>query len=398
MSTMTSTPQSTDRPGRAASSTTGGGDSVLRSDDSVLRSAVRAGLVTAWELAEGLVELRGTALLLHGRPIAYAVGAAGSGRGAAGAAPGSGAGAAGERALADHEPVCLRLLAETGLVAEVHGDGTGEVVWASAISGESLTTVRGTMADLAEICQRWGAALAALHRTDLPGPGLRHARSPERAPSGAAGPATVVPGATVPEAPRPWLLDPDRPPRTDCPPAAGGARAYVLRTLRGDRGLRDAAARLADRWTNENWIHGDLTAQTVLVRHAPELQVRFVDLRGAGRGDPGWDLAGALETVAELTSGPQAPWRSASGDCLADYLMRGYRRSGGTASVEGATRALRMVARAWSLAEAVDARSAHAASLHPAAGQAAAAARLTERLALARELAARSARRGPVAA
>ncbi|GAA3694258.1 hypothetical protein GCM10022204_07590 [Microlunatus aurantiacus] len=361
MSTMTSTPQTSDRPGNA-------GPSTRQGDGGVLAGAVRAGLVTARELADGVVELRGSALLLHGRPIGYA-------RGAASAAGGS---AAGERRPPSHEPTCLRLLAETGLVAEVHGDGTGEVVWTSAIPGESLTATRGTMADLAEVCQGWGAAIANLHGTGF-----------SRATDG---------GTAAPEAPRPWVLDPDRPPRTARPPAPGSARAYVLRILRGDRGLRRAAARVADRWTVDHWIHGDLTGARVLVRRGPELQVRFVDLRESGRGDQGWDLAGALETVAELTAGPRAPWGSASGACLADYLMQGYRRSGGAASVDGSTRALRMVARAWSLADDVDARSGHPASLHPAAGHWSEASRLTERLALARELAARSARGGLVAA
>ena len=241
--------------------------------------------------------------------------------------------------------------------------------------GETLTAVRGTMADLAEICQRWGAALATVHTA-----------------------AASSTGGTAPEAPRPWLLEPDRAPRWTSPPASGSARAFVLHTLRGDRALRWAAARLADRWTADHWIHGDLTGERVLVRRDPELQVRFVDLRYAGLGDPGWDLAGALETVAELTTGPRAPWGSASGACLSDYLLLGYRRVGGAAVVDGATRAMRIVARSWELAGEVDARGSHPATLHPAAGHPIAATRLTERLALARELAARSARTGLVAA
>ena len=373
---MESSAQTTDRPTAASS--------VTDQDGSLLRSAVRAGLVTGLELSEGAVGLRGAALLLHGRPIAYARGLAPSG---------PGAGAAGERAVPDREAVCLRLLEGTGLVPELVGDGSGPVVWTSAISGESLTGVRGTMADLAEICQRWGAALATLHGTAPDGDGRRGAGWSATGSAGVTGA-----GLTAPEAPRPWVLDPDRPPRTDRPPAPGSARAYVLRVLRGDRGLRRAGARVADRWTSDHWIHGDLTGEKVLVRRGPELQVRFVDLRGAGRGDQGWDLAGALDTVAELTAGPRAPWGSASGTCLADYLMQGYRRSGGAATVDGSTRALRMVARAWSSAADLDARSGHPASLHPAAGHWTEAGRLTERLVLARELAARSARFGPVAA
>ena len=90
MSTMTSTLH-TDGP-------LGSGTSGATERDDLLLSAVRTGLVTAREAAEGEVELRGAALLLHGRPIAYAGGAAvGVGRaGGVGGALGRG-GAAGER-------------------------------------------------------------------------------------------------------------------------------------------------------------------------------------------------------------------------------------------------------------------------------------------------------------
>jgi hypothetical protein len=56
------------------------------------------------------------------------------------------------------------------------------------------------------------------------------------------------------------------------------------------------------------------------------------------------------------------------------------------------------VARCWDLAAEMDARSAHPATLHPASGHPATATRLTERLAQARALAARSAHTGLVAA
>ena len=116
---MTSTPHTTDESlGSDPSSGTG--------QDHLLHAAERTGLVTAREVAEGEVELRGSALLLHGRPIAYAGGAAvGVGRG----------GAAGERRAPNHAVACLQGLAETGLVPLVHGDGGGEVVWTAAIRG-----------------------------------------------------------------------------------------------------------------------------------------------------------------------------------------------------------------------------------------------------------------------
>jgi hypothetical protein len=121
-----------------------------------------------------------------------------------------------------------------------------------------------------------------------------------------------------------------------------------------------------------------------------------VDLRDGGLGDASWDLAGALETIAELTSGRRAAWGSSSASCLSEYLLQGYRRAGGSALADSGTRALRIVARAWQDAELLDARVAH--SMHPAAAQPDAASRITERLAQARELAVRSARPGLVAA
>jgi hypothetical protein len=56
------------------------------------------------------------------------------------------------------------------------------------------------------------------------------------------------------------------------------------------------------------------------------------------------------------------------------------------------------VTRAWEQAARLDARSAHPASMHPAAGRPDEASTLTARLGSARELAARSARTGLAAA
>ena len=347
---MTSTPWTTDLPADTRP------DTSPRPDATLLVSAVRAGLITAREVAERAVELRGSVLVLHGQPIAYA----------------RSHGVSGARDAADRERRVLRLLADTGLVPELCG--RDDVIWTAAVRGERLGAVGGTMAELAEICQRWGAAIATLHLT------------------------RIAAASEPPVAPRPWVLDPDRLPRTMRQAPAGSARAFVLRTVRGDRGLQRTVGRVAERWSADHWTHGDLTEDRIRVQHAPELRVRFVDLRSGGLGDPGWDLAGALETVSELTAGPRAPWGTANAACLTDFLLLGYRRAGGSASVEAGTRALRIVARAWEQAALLDARTAHPASMHPAAGRPDEATLLTERLGLARELAARCARTGLAAA
>ncbi len=322
----------------------------------LLASAVSAGLIHVREVADGAVELRGSALLLHGQPIAFARPLVVDG---------------GSEAV-NRELRSLRLLADTGLVPQVIGGH--EVSWTAAVRGDRLSEVDQTMAELAGTCQRWGAAIATLHLT------------------------RIVAASEPPVAPRPWVLDPDRLPRSIRQAPAGSARAFVLQTLRSDRGLRRTVQRVADRWTADHWIHGDLTEDRVRVQHHPDLQVRFVDLRTGGLGDPGWDLAGALETVAELTAGPRAPWGSASTACLSDFVLQGYRRAGGSASVDSGVRALRILTRSWDQAALLDARACHPASMHPAAGRPAEATRLSERLASARELAARSARTGLLAA
>lgn len=318
----------------------------------LLASALAAGLVTVREAGEGAVTVRGAVLQLHGRAIAYAR----------------------ISEAANRELRCLRLLADTGVVPEVLRSGAGDVVWTEAVRGTRLGELTGTMAELADACQAWGAALAALHLT------------------------RIEAGSEPPVSPRPWVLDPDRLPASMRQAPAGSARAHVLRTLRVDRGLLRTTTRVADRWSADHWVHADLTADRVLVQQLPDLRVRFVDLRGSGLGDPAWDLAGALDTISGLTTGSRAPWGPASGSCLSDYLLQGYRRAGGTAVVDAGTRALRLLARAWDAAVALDARAGHPASMHPAAGHPAEATRLAERLTQACELAARSARPGLVAA
>ncbi|MFT4167439.1 MAG: phosphotransferase [Microlunatus sp.] len=328
---------------------------MITTDADLIRSAVTTGLITDREIASGSVAVEGSRLRLYGRTIAYARHAPGW------------AGAA------HREAACLRALAGSGLVPE-SVSGSGDVGWLLALPGARLSEVHGTMAELADICQAWGSAVAALHRCGIPA------------------------GAEAPAAPRPWVLDPERLPRSMRRLPAASARAFVLRTLTGDRGLRCTIDRVADHWTADHWIHGELSADRVLVQQTPEVRVRFVNLDAGGLGDPAWDLAGAVETIAELTGGSRAPWRGVSEVCLRDYLLQGYRRAGGPAVVTAGTRALRIVARAWQAAAGLDQRAGHPATMHPAAGHADEAARLTRRLVLARELAERSARPGLVAA
>ena len=321
----------------------------------LIRSGLAAGLITHHEVVAGSVAVEGSRLMLHGRTIAYA------------------RSASGWTGAAHREAVCLRALAGSGLVPEL-ALGSGGVDWMLAVPGVQLSGLRGTMAELADVCQAWGSAVAALHRCAIPA------------------------DYQAPVAPRPWVLDPERLPRSMRRLPAASARAFVLRTLTGDRGLRRTIDRVADHWTTGHWTHGDLSSDRVLVHRAPEVRVRFVELAAGGLGDPGWDLAGAVETIAELAGGSRAPWGSASEVCLRDYLLQGYRRAGGPAVVTAGARALRIVGRAWQLAAVLDQRAGHPGTMHPAAGHANQATRLTRQLELARNLAERSARPGLVAA
>jgi hypothetical protein len=88
----------------------------------------------------------------------------------------------------------------------------------------------------------------------------------------------------------------------------------------------------------------------------PGLQVRFVGFGRSGLGDPGWDLAGCLETIAVLvgptTSDAAACARSHAQEALlAEYFMHAYRRAGGPGRVQPAMQAVHALSSAWRTAQ-----------------------------------------------
>jgi aminoglycoside phosphotransferase (APT) family kinase protein len=190
------------------------------------------------------------------------------------------------------------------------------VAQAGPFGGADLVQQRGTLAELAQICQTWGAAIAALHTTPTHGPSA----------------SLVV---------RPWVINPERRTRPMRGAVPGVEYAAVLRAFESSCELRVAAREVDERWTELHWIHGDLTATNVIVEHQPTLRVSIIDPSGVGLGDPAWDLAAAVDMIAWLS--PR--WRAVP-QPLVDYLLLGYRRAGGPGRLYPAIQAVRALATA----------------------------------------------------
>jgi aminoglycoside phosphotransferase (APT) family kinase protein len=195
------------------------------------------------------------------------------------------------------------------------------VAQAGSFGGADLVQQRGTVAELAQICQTWGATLAAFHTTATHGP-------------------------SAPLAARPWVINPEHRPASMGATSTrtvltGLGYAAVLRTYESSYELRIAAREVDERWTELHWIHGNLTATNVLVEQQPALGVSFIDPHGVGLGDPAWDLAAAVHMIAWL-----APRWGATPQPLTDYLILGYRRAGGPGHLYPAMQAVQALATA----------------------------------------------------
>lgn len=266
-------------------------------DGSLLRQAADLGLVTAAELAAGAVAVRpvvGSAqvrsLNVRGRPLAYL------------RAP------AGPAAESRHSDVLAGLV---GLdLAPALLATTDDGSWLGVVPGTALGSQSRGAADLVQVCQAWGQALARLHRS-----------RPSRPAQGMA--------------PRPALLAGDA---TEATRQArrGSAWALVRTALQTDYALRAAAEAAAGSWWGESPTHNNLRSEHVLVEVSPVLRVRFVGFGSAGLGDPAWDLATALDNLAELAK----PW-GVREELLADFLLHGYRRADGPGRVSPALQAVR---------------------------------------------------------
>ena len=176
------------------------------------------------------------------------------------------------------------------------------VAQAAPFGGADLAQQRGTVAELAQICQTWGATLAALHTTATHGPSAPLAVrpwviNPEHRPAsmgpGSMGPGSMSPGSMSPSSMSPSSMSTAS--TRSVLPSLG--YAAVLRAYESSYELRAAAREVDERWTELHWIHGNLTATNVLVEHQPALRVSFIDPCGVGLGDPAWDLAAAVDMI-----------------------------------------------------------------------------------------------------
>gem|GEM_PF-1766329 len=192
---------------------------------------------------------------------------------------------------------------------------------AGQFGAADLVQQRGTVAELAQVCQALGAAIATLH-------------------------TTATRGSSAPLAPRPWVINPEHRTASMRRVQTGLGRAAVLNAYRCSSDLRAAAREVNERWTELHWIHGNLIATNVLVEHQPALRVSFTDLEGMGLGDPAWDLASAVDMIILLS----AHWR-AMPQPLVEYLLLGYRRAGGLGRLYPAIQAVRALATAELVAD-----------------------------------------------
>jgi hypothetical protein len=228
--------------------------------------------------------------------------------------------------LLNRERCALTWLPDHDLGPRLLGDQPADALWVTVLRGRSLPELDATITELAEVCDAWGLAVATLHQLSTSRPG-------------------------VPQAPRPWLLDPDRRARAlSRAPRESGQRA-VLTAVEDDPGLRAACRLLSARWSDRHWVHGSISAPNVRVEVGPPVRVRFANFENAGLGDPAWDLASAVDTITGLAPS----WRTPA-EPLVDYLLRGYRRGGGPAILHPAVQAVTALATAWQL-PAADPRS-----------------------------------------
>ncbi len=304
----------------------------MRTAPGLVVDAIAAGLLDPAAVLDGLVVVlpRSRSNVVHRidvdtRPVAYV-----KQRGAASLLDGDEAVANEARALD-----LLRSLPCVPRRIAVECPGS---VWVAPAEGRELWSVADDTASLRAAGRAVGRALANLHL------------APVDAGGGAA-----------PVAPEPWALRPDHLPPSMRGGDPGSAGVAVLDVAaEPDVGL--ALALAASGWRRSHWIHGDLAASNVLVAESvvdqdadaepdadpglgePARRVTFIDLEGAGLGDPDWDLVTVVASVRDAWVGTPAA------DDAADALVAEYVRCGGPGRLDHALGCVRSLMTAWQCA------------------------------------------------
>ena len=118
----------------------------------------------------------------------------------------------------------------------------------------------------------------------------------------------VSPAFAEPDLPGrlPWVMESLEAPPPTVVAENAGARG-LADAVRSDEALRDGMARLRRAWRRDAVIHGDVRFDNALVEHEPpsgRLRAVLVDWEHLDRGDPGWDVAGALADAIAVEAVP----------------------------------------------------------------------------------------------
>lgn len=183
-------------------------------------------------------------------------------------------------------------------------------VWVQAMPGRPLAEIPCGGAEFDTACRSLAQSLVQLHMWPID-----------------------CPADEPPRAAEPWALRPGYLPPSMAGSPPGSVFAAVLELAR-EPDVQAALEHAASQWARTAWIHGDVSANNVIIHQA---RASLVDLEGAGLGDPAWDLATAVSTLRGL------------GGTGTNFLTE-YWRLGGPAQLDDAMLTVRAVQTAWQLA------------------------------------------------
>jgi len=109
-------------------------------------------------------------------------------------------------------------------------------------------------------------------------------------------------GLTELRAADPWLFHIDSERRLPALDAMAELRRLTTRVL-DDPPLIVLLERARADWQPETVIHGDVRLSNVMVEASPA-RIRFIDWEMSGRGDPAWDVAGAIQEYVSIAANP----------------------------------------------------------------------------------------------